>query len=101
MKLCERVESRRCERRQPNEVGFVLLGELALEPVGGLDEPVVLAVGTDERDREPASHWRMIVDPVPEVPPLGMGAELLVRQPNWLLTLWASAWMPDPFAGAR
>jgi hypothetical protein len=62
--------------------GLVLLGELALEPIGGLGEPVVLAVGTDERDRTPAAHRRMVVELVPEVPPLRMSAELLVRQPD-------------------
>jgi hypothetical protein len=34
------------------------------------------------RDREPAAHRRMVVDLVPEVPPLRMSAELLVRQPD-------------------
>jgi hypothetical protein len=39
--------------------------------VEGLDEPGVVAVGTDERDREPAANRRMVVDLVPEVRPSG------------------------------
>jgi hypothetical protein len=44
MELCERIECRRGDRRQPHQVGLVLLREISLEPVGGLDEPVVRAV---------------------------------------------------------
>jgi hypothetical protein len=82
MQLRGRVECRRRERRQPHQVSLVLLGELALELIGGLDEPVVLAVEPMRGNREPAPHRSMVVDLVPEGLPLRMSAELPIRQPD-------------------
>src|SRR4026207_354544 len=77
MELCERVERSRRERRQLHEIGLVLLGEVTLEPIGGLDKTIVRAVRSDEGDSQPAAHRRVFVDLVAEVPPLLVGAELL------------------------
>ena len=68
--------------RQPHEIGFVLLGELTLEPIRGLDEPIIGAVRSDQGDGQPASHRRVVFDLVAEVPPLVAGSELLVGQPD-------------------
>ena len=80
MQLRQGVEREGRERRQTNEVRLVLLGEVTLQPVGGLDEPVVLAIRADQRDRQPTSHRRVIVELVAEVSPRGMGPQLLIRE---------------------
>jgi hypothetical protein len=82
MELCERIEGRRGERRQPHQVVLVLLGEIPFQPVGGLDEPVVRTVGPDEGDGQPASERLVVIDLLAEVPPPRVGAQLLVGEPD-------------------
>jgi hypothetical protein len=52
----ERVQGSRREGCQADEVRFVLGGEVARQPVGGLDEPVVLSIGPDQEDGEPSAY---------------------------------------------
>ena len=53
MELGQRAQGRRVERRQAHEVRLVLLGEVAIEPVGCLDESVVRPIGPDQGNGEP------------------------------------------------
>lgn len=99
VELCQRVECRCSEGRQPDEVGFVLLGEVPIQPVGCLDEAVVQTIGSDQRRRQPAPHRRVIVDLVTEVPPLGMRPQLLIRQSQRPVHLVGVCMDPDTRRG--
>src|SRR6266704_513246 len=80
VQLRQGVEREGRERRQANEVRLVLFGEVTLESVGGLDEPIVLAIRADQRDRQPAAHRRVLARLFTQVTPCGMRSEFLVGE---------------------
>src|SRR5579859_444824 len=53
VQLRERVQGCRSQWRQAQEVRFILCGEVALQPVGGLAESVVVPVRPDQGTGEP------------------------------------------------
>ena len=64
------------------EVDLVQFCEVAIQPVGGLDEAVVHAVRSVSGTASQPRIEGMIVDLVSEVPPLGMSPQLLVGEPQ-------------------
>src|SRR5262249_39371779 len=100
VELCERVERRRREVCQPHEIRLVLLREFTLEPVGGLNEPVVRAVGSDKGDSQPRiGGWLSISGPKFRHLSWARSSSSVRRVGR--LTSCAKAWIPNPFAGAR
>src|SRR5690349_20678303 len=82
VQLREPVKGRRGEGRQPDDVRLSLFGEVPLQTVRSLDEPIVLSVEADQRNGQPSPHRRMPVLLGAEVAPLRMCPELLVGQPD-------------------
>ena len=81
------------------EVRLILLGEVPLQPVRSLDEPVIVPVEADQWHGQPSPHRGMAGLLGTEVTPLRVGPEFLVGQPDRPLDLVAYAWMPNPLAG--
>src|SRR5262245_26613113 len=100
MELCERVECRRRERCQLHEIRLVLLGELTLEPIGGLDEAIIRAVRSDEGASQPRIGGWLSISP-PKFRHLSWARSSSSVRRIGRLTSCAYAWIPNPLAGAR
>src|SRR5690348_6416226 len=101
VQLGESVKGRRGEGRQPDEMRLILFGEVPLQAVRSLDEPIVLPVEADQRNGQPSAHRRMDVLLGAEVPPLRMCPELLVGLPDRPPDLVGVRVAPVPTAGCR
>src|SRR5215472_16057290 len=69
------------------EIRLVLCGEVALQTVGDLDEPVVVPVRPDQGNGEPSPHRGMAALVASEIPPLWMSPQRLVGEPDRLVNL--------------